>query len=133
MAPAFKDVFEERHYPQIRTIFLPTHAHIILRACPNVVEVICNSTDVRTGSTLLDAIGKDCKHVEVLEGFIFYSDRMYCGSSYLGLYAVPPDRLVSSAGVCPESEEACTLGTLPSAQHVVKRTSSHNLLVPTCS
>ena len=66
LTTVLKNEFEGMHYPQIRTIALPTCAHHILRACPNVVDVTCNEDD---GSQLLSAMHKVCKDVEVLEGF----------------------------------------------------------------
>lgn len=68
-----KDEFEGKHYPQVRTIILPTCAHNILRACPNVVDVTCNEGD---GSQLLSAMNKVCKDVEVLERFGFFTEAL---------------------------------------------------------
>ena len=73
MTTALKNAFEGKHYPQIRTIILPSCAHNVLRACPGVVEVICSDHD---GSKLLTAIAKECRNVEVLEGFSFWKDAM---------------------------------------------------------
>ena len=73
MTTALKDAFHSKQYPQIRTIIVPSCAHNILRACPNVVDVTCNEDD---GSKLLTAITKECKKVEVLDGFRFYSEAM---------------------------------------------------------
>ena len=65
MTMTLKGMFEGKRYPQIRTIILPTCAHYILRACPNVVDVTCNEDD---GSQLLSAMAKECRHVELIEG-----------------------------------------------------------------
>ena len=73
MTTALKDAFHSKRYPQMRTIIVPSCAHNILRACPNVVDVTCNEDD---GSKLLTAITKECKKVEILDGFRFYSEAM---------------------------------------------------------
>lgn len=57
--------FENRTLPQIRRIVLPSCAHNILRACPEVREVVCIEED---GSKLVGAIAKACKHVELVQG-----------------------------------------------------------------
>ena len=69
MTRALQKVFEQRQYPQIHTILLPTEAHPLLRACPNVVEVICNGGR-DSFSVLLDAMTA-CPHIEVFEGYNF--------------------------------------------------------------
>ena len=71
LTTVLKDEFEGKQYPQIRTVVLPTCAHYILRACPNVLDVTCNEDD---GSQLLSAMRKVCTQVEVLEGFPFFSE-----------------------------------------------------------
>ena len=68
MALLIRGAFEGKQYPQIRAVVLPTCAHNILSACPNVVDVTCNNGD---GSQMLSAISKVCKDVEVMEGFAF--------------------------------------------------------------
>ncbi|KIK91670.1 hypothetical protein PAXRUDRAFT_830638 [Paxillus rubicundulus Ve08.2h10] len=66
MTTAIKDGFEGKRFPSVRKLILPSHAHEILRCCPNVEEVICNEYD---GSTLVGAIVKgNCKQVRVLKG-----------------------------------------------------------------
>jgi hypothetical protein len=57
--------FGEFTFPQIRRIILPSCAHHILRACPEVLEVVCNEDD---GSTIVGAIAKACRHVELVQG-----------------------------------------------------------------
>ncbi len=65
MTTPLRDAFSQYKYPQIRTIILPSCAHAILRSCPEVRDVTCNSNK---GSTLLSTIFKDCPHVEVIDG-----------------------------------------------------------------
>jgi hypothetical protein len=65
MSATLGTVFKDKSYPQIRRIVLPSCAHNILRACPEVREVICNESN---GSQLVSAITKACKHVEVFKG-----------------------------------------------------------------
>ena len=59
--------------PSVRTIRLPTHAHRVLRCCPEVRRIICIGGD---GGKLLTAITKVCKNVEVLEGFELHEKYM---------------------------------------------------------
>ncbi|KIJ07853.1 hypothetical protein PAXINDRAFT_102780 [Paxillus involutus ATCC 200175] len=66
MTTAIKNGFEGKRFPSVRKMILPSHAHEMLRCCPNVEEVICNEYD---GSTIVGAIVKgDCKQVRVLKG-----------------------------------------------------------------
>ena len=68
MSNILKEVFDGHVFPQVRTIALPSHAHNILRCCPEVRKVICiNRMD---SSALVTAIAKVCKKVEEIEGFI---------------------------------------------------------------
>lgn len=67
MTTILKDHFEGHTFPTIRTAVMPSHAHNILRCCPEVKTVICNYGD---GSQLVSAIAKHCKKVETIEGFI---------------------------------------------------------------
>ena len=64
---ALQHVFEEKVYPQICKVALPSDAHQILRCCPNVTEVVNNGSD--NGKRLVNTIAYACKHVEVLRGF----------------------------------------------------------------
>jgi len=66
MTSSLKSAFEGRTFPSVRTVVVPNHAHNVLRSCPEARRVICNSGD---GSTLVSAIAKECKKVEVIEGF----------------------------------------------------------------
>jgi len=67
MTSHLKEHFEGHRFPAVRKIILPSCAHNILRCCPEVRVVICNKYD---GGKLITAISKECKKVEVLEGFI---------------------------------------------------------------
>ena len=67
MSSDLKRTFEGHVFPQVRTISLPSHAHHILRCCPEVRKVICNSR--MDSSTLVSAIAMGCKKVEEVQGF----------------------------------------------------------------
>ena len=62
-----KNAFEGHIFPQVRTISLPSHAHHILRCCPEVKKVI--SSDRLDSRSLVSAIAKHCKKVEEVQGF----------------------------------------------------------------
>lgn len=66
MTTAIKNAFAGCNIPTVRTIILPSHAHNILRCCPNVQSVICTSDD---GSKLICAINGNCNAVQSVEGF----------------------------------------------------------------
>ena len=59
--------------PSVRTIRLPTHAHRVLRCCPEVRRIICIGGD---GGRLLTAMMEVCKNVEVLERFELHEKYM---------------------------------------------------------
>jgi hypothetical protein len=65
MTTVLGQTFKDQSYPQIRRVVLPSCAHNILRACPEVREVLCTEHD---GSKLIGAISKACKHVEMFKG-----------------------------------------------------------------
>ncbi|KAF8953679.1 hypothetical protein BDZ97DRAFT_1871256, partial [Flammula alnicola] len=67
MSSTLKDAFEGHIFPQVRTIVLPTHAHNILRCCPEVRRVVCNDWD--DSSKIISAIAKSCPKVDELENF----------------------------------------------------------------
>ena len=67
MSTVLKSAFEGHVFPQVRTISLPSHAHHILRCCPEVRKVICISR--MDSSTLVSAIARCCKKVEEVQGF----------------------------------------------------------------
>lgn len=73
MMTPLKEAFEGKRYPQIRAIILPSCAHAILRACPEVRDVTCNEDD---GSKLLTPMTKECKHVESISGIHLHTDQM---------------------------------------------------------
>jgi hypothetical protein len=67
MSTVLKSAFDDHTFPQVRTIILSSHAHNILRCCPEVRNVICiNQMD---SGSLVDAIEKVCRKVEEVEGF----------------------------------------------------------------
>ncbi|EDR09179.1 uncharacterized protein LACBIDRAFT_296541 [Laccaria bicolor S238N-H82] len=66
MTSSLKSAFEGRTFPSVRTAVVPNDAHSVLRSCPEVRRVICNLGD---GSTLVSAMAKECREVEVIEGF----------------------------------------------------------------
>jgi len=67
MSTLLKNAFKGHVFRQIRTISLPSHAHHILRCCPEVRRVIgINRLDSRS---LISAIAKRCKKVEEVQGF----------------------------------------------------------------
>ncbi|GLB42809.1 hypothetical protein LshimejAT787_1202580 [Lyophyllum shimeji] len=66
MTTHLKNAFEGHKFPAIRTVVLPSHAHNVLRCCPEARTVVCNCDD---GSKLVSAIAKECKKVQRLEGF----------------------------------------------------------------
>ena len=59
--------------PSVRTIRLPTHAHRVLRCCPEVRRIICVGRD---DGKLLTTMKGVCKNVEVLEGFELHEKYM---------------------------------------------------------
>lgn len=71
MTTALKNAFENVSLPQIRTIILPTCAHNVLRACPNIVELICNEGD---GSQLISAMAKASPNVEVVDNVCVWKE-----------------------------------------------------------
>ncbi|KAF8646023.1 hypothetical protein AX16_007448 [Volvariella volvacea WC 439] len=66
MTSHFKDHFEGHILSTIRTVVLPSHAHNVLRCCPEARKVVCNYDD---GSKLVSAIAKECRKVEEMAGF----------------------------------------------------------------
>lgn len=67
MSNILKEAFDGHVFPQVRTISLPSHAHHILRCCPEVRTVICNTR--MDASTLVSTMAKVCKKVEEVQGF----------------------------------------------------------------
>jgi len=67
MSNTLKEAFDGHVFPQVRTISLPSHAHHILRCCPEVRTVICNTR--MDASALVSAMAKVCKKVEEVQGF----------------------------------------------------------------
>ncbi len=63
MAPAFKKAFSRGKYPQIREVILPSCAHPVLKACPEVERITCIEDD---GADIVSSIGLWCPKVEVL-------------------------------------------------------------------
>ena len=61
MEMVFKQAFDGVTIPSIRIVVLPTIAHYILRACPNVEDVTCNLGD---GSQMVGIIASACPKVE---------------------------------------------------------------------
>jgi hypothetical protein len=53
MMSHLKSVFEGKTFPTVRTLFLPSCAHAILRCCPAVENVTCTGGD---GGTLISAL-----------------------------------------------------------------------------
>ena len=80
MSSDLKRTFEGHVFPQVRTISLPSHAHHILRCCPEVRRVICNSR--MDSSTLVSAIAMGCKKVEEVQGFRSPENVMKSTSSF---------------------------------------------------
>ncbi|KAG6829072.1 hypothetical protein H0H92_005783 [Tricholoma furcatifolium] len=64
-AGVYHDIFKWRVLLIVRTVILPTRAHGILRACPNVKMVICNDGG---GREIVGAMKYKCKHVTMLMG-----------------------------------------------------------------
>ena len=60
-----KSSFQGKRFERLRAIILPTRAHNVLRACPNVDTVVCNKD---AGGTIVTTIGRCCKYVQVLHG-----------------------------------------------------------------
>ncbi|KAJ7044968.1 hypothetical protein C8F04DRAFT_1249414 [Mycena alexandri] len=58
--------FEDKELPGVRTIILPSGAHGILAACPNVRDVSCNE---ESGAKLFDTLIGCCPEVERIQGF----------------------------------------------------------------
>ena len=67
MTTKVKEAFEGIAIPSIRTVVLPAIAHHILRSCPNVEDVTCNSGD---GSQIFGTIASKCPKVERLSGMM---------------------------------------------------------------
>ncbi|KAF8217984.1 hypothetical protein K438DRAFT_1952843 [Mycena galopus ATCC 62051] len=57
----------------VQTIILPSYAHAILRACPNVRDVSCNE---EIGEKLFDTLLLRCPKVERIQGFGVTLDRL---------------------------------------------------------
>lgn len=66
MSTHLKGSFEGHVFPQIKTVVLPSAAHIILRSCPNVKDVTNIEED---GTKLASAICKECPQVERVSNF----------------------------------------------------------------
>ncbi|KAJ7117640.1 hypothetical protein C8R44DRAFT_879197 [Mycena epipterygia] len=73
MTTHLKTGFADTRLPNVRTIILPAWAHEVLRCCPEVTHVICNSND---SGKLVSAIAKSCNKVEILEGFNLCDDKI---------------------------------------------------------
>ncbi|KAF8600331.1 hypothetical protein BDV93DRAFT_588353 [Ceratobasidium sp. AG-I] len=66
LASKLKAAFRDKVLPSVRSVTLPNCAHDILRCCPGVREVTCNSDD---GGLLIAALSEgDCNQVQVLRG-----------------------------------------------------------------
>ncbi|KAK7687157.1 hypothetical protein QCA50_009660 [Cerrena zonata] len=82
-----KKAFVNRRFPQIRTVILPDCAHNFLRACPEVIEVICN--DGWNQGKLATAIAAACKKVEIVQDITpkpYILDRLVEGAPRLRDY-----------------------------------------------
>ncbi|KAJ7174528.1 hypothetical protein C8R46DRAFT_91196 [Mycena filopes] len=66
---AFKTV----ELPGVRYIILPSYAHAILAACPDVRDVSCNE---EIGTKLFDTLIKYCPSVERIQGFQLTSSKL---------------------------------------------------------
>ncbi|KAJ6452891.1 hypothetical protein C8R47DRAFT_1204257 [Mycena vitilis] len=65
--------FKNIELPSTRAIILPSYAHSILAACPNVRDVSCNE---ETGAKLLNTLVKRCPSVERIQGFKLTSSKL---------------------------------------------------------
>ena len=64
---AIKDVFQGFVFPKIRTLIIPETCYEILKCCPRVTKVWCNSG---FGSKeLVTVIAEYCKEVQEMRGF----------------------------------------------------------------
>jgi hypothetical protein len=59
--------FSGKQFPLVRTVVIPSYAHQILAACPNVRQVMYGSEAHQPW--LFEILKKHCHHVEVLPGF----------------------------------------------------------------
>ncbi|KAF7378051.1 hypothetical protein MSAN_00229100 [Mycena sanguinolenta] len=92
---AFKTV----KLPAVKTIILPSHAHGILRACPNVRDVSCNE---EVGEQLLDTLIQHCPKVKRIQDFEVTNevlDELSQGLPKLREIAVPANSDLSSLSV----------------------------------
>jgi hypothetical protein len=61
--------FADKSFPQIRRVLTPCRGRHILRACPNVEEVICTGGNLAKTS-FLDAIAGAGAHLRVFDGLL---------------------------------------------------------------
>ena len=66
MTTVIKEGFRGVVLPGIRTLIIPGHCHEILKCCPQVTSVWCNSGD---GSKLATVILRFCREVQEMRGF----------------------------------------------------------------
>ncbi|KAJ7667396.1 hypothetical protein B0H17DRAFT_1210199 [Mycena rosella] len=91
--------FEDVELPGLRTIILPSYAHGILAACPNVRDVSCNE---ETGAILFKTLIDCCPNVERIQGFELNSTKLKKlakGLPKLREIAVPYDMDINSLSV----------------------------------
>ncbi|KAJ6480252.1 hypothetical protein C8R45DRAFT_350224 [Mycena sanguinolenta] len=91
--------FRNIQLPTVQTIILPSHAHGILRACPNVRDVSCNE---EAGEKLLDTLIQHCPKVGRIQGFEITDevlDELCEGLPNLREIVVPADMDISSLSV----------------------------------
>ncbi|KAJ7625548.1 hypothetical protein FB45DRAFT_1029907 [Roridomyces roridus] len=74
MTSHLKQGFEGITIPSVRKLILPAWAHEVLRCCPNVTDLRCNSSEA---VKLVPAIAKCCKKIEIFEGYSPAGDAGY--------------------------------------------------------
>lgn len=109
MVSLLKDAFANEKYPQIRTVVLPSLAHGVLRACPEVRDVTCN--DALGAQLLLSAIDTECRKVEVVSGIdvrtkigpskSFFATTIGCALFTLSPLSIPEGTPQSTRGHLP--------------------------------
>ncbi|KAJ7472138.1 hypothetical protein FB451DRAFT_1559282 [Mycena latifolia] len=95
VTPAFEGV----ELPRVRTVILPSYAHAILAACPNVRDVSCNEDN---SNILFNTMLDYCPNVERIQGFELTTAQMKKLSKKLlklREIAVPYDTDIASLSV----------------------------------
>ena len=69
MTSSLKSAFEGRTFPSVQTVVVPDHAHNVLRSCSICQCNFGSGTALQALAALVIALAKECKKVQVIEGF----------------------------------------------------------------